>query len=469
MIRKLKTSPWLNLILPFLVVNLFSIFGLFVFFPRSIFYYEYAVVLLALWFFKKPWPSILLFILIFIVDVFTLFSSLFLFQLNEFIASIQFANLYKFNFSQILLVLLGVAYAWFIIKVLSNAQKNIHQNTKRFLYTFLIIYGTIFVVDITTGNSIFYSIENEERERHREKDHKNLASSLFYDQYKELSKVSNNEPVVLKDSSITFSAFVKDTIGNQMTIVVESWGVIADNTIQKKLEQSLIRVFNKEGYSVTTGLSKYYGSTTAAGLRELTNTKGEYGYFMDKKSDTTIKSIFNYKNEQGYDTYAFHPFTGRMFSRSIWWKNLGPKALYFRDNYVKDYPDDQKNIVNETHFPAIKDEAFFDYLNDLTKNSSKKYAYYLTVNSHLPYQQNPIDHNIDSGLDLNKLKLSGEAKYQLIHIKNFIIYVARNIAINKWDKVVIVGDHTPPFYTKQERSFYKEGVVPYMVIQKQKK
>ena len=92
---------------------------------------------------------------------------------------------------------------------------------------------------------------------------------------------------------------------------------------------------------------------------------------MDKKSDTTIKSIFDYKNGQRYDTYPFHPFSGRMFSRSIWWKNLGTKELYFRENYVKDYPNDTKNIDNEAHFPSIKDEAFFDYLNLKTKNSSK--------------------------------------------------------------------------------------------------
>ncbi len=467
MIDKLKNTPWLNLLIPFIVVNLFSVFGLIVFFPRSIFYYEYAFVLLALWLFKKTWPSILLFISIFILDVFTLFSSLFLFQLNEFIASIQFADLYKFNFSQFLLVLLGTAFSCLIIIVLKRSQKYIHHNTKTFLYIFVFIYSTIFLIDITNGNSVFYDIEIAEREKHREKDHKNLASSLLFDQFKVLTTVSNNKPIILQDSSITFSTFINDTIGNQMTIVVESWGAIADNEIQKKFNQSLIREFNKEGYTVTTGLCRYYGSTTAAGLRELTNSKGEYGYFMDKNSDTTIKSIFNYKNKQKYDTYAFHPFTGRMFSRSIWWKNLGTKALYFRDNYLKDYPNDHQNIVNESHFPAIKDEAFFDYINNITKNSSKKYVYYLTVNSHLPYQQIIVDLNLDSSLDLKKLKLVNEAKYQLIHIKNFINYVAHNISINKWDKVVIVGDHTPPFYTKQERSFYKVGVVPYMVIRKE--
>ena len=315
-----------------------------------------------------------------------MFSNLFLFQLNEFIASIKFANLYQFNASQFLLVLIGIAYTWIIVLLLKRSHKKIHLNKKQFLFSFFLIYGILFIADIASGNSVFYAIEQEERAKHREKDFKNLASSMFYDQFQDLTKVSNQSPVYLKDTAVSYSNFVNDTIGNQMTIIVESWGAIADSAIQKKFEQQLINTFNEEGYAVTTGLSRFYGSTTAAGLRELTDSKGDYGYFMDKKSDTTIKSIFDYKNSQGYDTYAFHPFSGRMFSRSIWWKNLGTKELYFRENYVKDYPNDTKNIDNEAHFPSIKDEAFFDYLNLKTKNSSKKYAFYLTVNSHLPYQ-----------------------------------------------------------------------------------
>ena len=197
-----------------------------------------------------------MFILLFIFDLFTLFSNLFLFQLNEFIANIKFANLYQFNASQFLLVLLGIAYTWIIVLVLKRSQKK-KLNKKQFLFSFFLIYGILFIADIATGNSVLYAIEQEERAKHREKDFKNLASSIFYDQFQDLTKVSNQSPVYLKDTAVSYSNFVHDTIGNQMTIIVESGGPIADSAIQKKFEQQLIKAFNEEGYAVKRDLVNF--------------------------------------------------------------------------------------------------------------------------------------------------------------------------------------------------------------------
>ena len=313
---------------------------------------------------------------------------------------------------------------------------------------------------------IFNEVKQEERVNDPNNDPKNIISSLFYDYYKDLKITASEIPTILKTPSITFSSFSKDTVGNQMTIVVESWGAFADSVLQDRFQASLIHIFNKEGYGVTTGLTKYFGSTTAAGMRELTNSNGGYGYYMNPQNAKSHKSIFNYKNEQGYETFAFHPFTGRMFSRSIWWKNLGANHIYFRDNYVVEHPLSANNIDEEAHFPSVKDEAFFDYINDKTKNISKKYVYFLTVNSHLPYKHHTQEIHPDTSLLIKNLPISEEAQSQLSHIKNFIVYVAQHLNPNHCDKVIIVGDHLPPFPGLRERRFYKEGKVPYLVIEK---
>jgi hypothetical protein len=466
LLDKIKKAPWFLLLLPFIAVNIFSLLGLIVFFPRSYFYYEYALVLLFLFVFKKAWPSVLLFIIVFAFDLFNLFSSLFLFQLNEFFASIQFAKLYHYSWHQFLLFLLVIAFVVLIGLTLAKSQKTIQQHTQPFLMLFALIYGVIYVADLQTGLNIFNEVKQEERVNDPNNDPKNIISSLFYDYYKDLKITASEIPTILKTPSITFSSFSKDTVGNQMTIVVESWGAFADSVLQDRFQASLIHIFNKEGYGVTTGLTKYFGSTTAAGMRELTNSNGGYGYFMNPQNAQSYKSIFNYKNEQGYETFAFHPFTGRMFSRSIWWKNLGANHIYFRDNYVVEHPLFANNIDEEAHFPSVKDEAFFDYINDKTKNVSKKYVYFLTVNSHLPYKHHTQEIHPDTALLIKKLPISEEAQSQLSHIKNFIVYVAQHLKANHWDKVVIVGDHLPPFPGLQERTFYKEGKVPYLVIEK---
>ena len=105
--------------------------------------------------------------------------------------------------------------------------------------------------------------------------------------------------------------------------------------------------------------------------------------------------------------------------------------------------------------------------DEKSKAYSKRYVYYLTVNSHLPYIHKINDKYPDSSFNLKALSISGEAINQLTHIKNFIIYVARHLSIYNWDKIVIVGDHRPPFYTKRERDFYQEGWVPYFILQKE--
>jgi phosphoglycerol transferase MdoB-like AlkP superfamily enzyme len=54
----------------------------------------------------------------------------------------------------------------------------------------------------------------------------------------------------------------------------------------------------------------------------------------------------------------------------------------------------------------------------------------------------------------------------LIHIKNLLEYFSQKIDAKEWNKILIVGDHTPPFPTAQERNFYVDGKVPYLLITK---
>lgn len=465
-VLKNRIFHWLSILFPIIAVNLFALLGMYFFFQRSIFYYEYFLVLIALWYFKKSWPAVLLYIIILLFDVFGLFSSLFLFQLNEFLASFQFASLYQFSFSQFALFMSALLYVLTIIYVLKKSQKRIHESPRSFFAVLFSLYGIVYAVDFNSGYNIFNIIPYEKRKITPENDPKNIISSIFYDFYKEFNKAVASKPSVLIDPSLTFAEFSGDTSGNQMTIVVESWGTIADQDLQHEFEKSLIRIFHEQGYHAEMGLTRYFGSTTSADMRELANAQGNYQYFIDKKSDTVIRSIFDHKSAQGYQTIAAHPFTGRMFSRSVWWKNLGPHHLYFRDDYILDHPFAQKDIEDDAHFPSVKDEAFFDYICSKTKDLPKKYVYYLTVNSHLPYKHHTVDLMPDSNFIISALPISDEAQSQLAHVKNFLLHIAKHISENNFDKVLIVGDHLPPFASMRDRKFYRSGKVPYLIAEK---
>ncbi len=457
-----QSKQYIKGLIPILIINAFGLVGLYLFMPRPLFYLEYLLVLLALIVFKKYWPSFVLFILIFVFDLFSIFSSLFLFQLDEFFSSLSFIKFYHFSFQQILIGVVFFSYLFLIGYVLKWSHKIVQQNKKTFIKVLVIFYFIMGSLDMLSGsNKLTEGFIKQDFSK------KNIAASLMNDYFKTFSDLGNSKVETLKDSSMGFKAFLKDTTGNQLLIVVESWGELKDAKLQQGLASWIAKKFEVKGYRVSTGDSKYYGSTTASGLREMTNTKGEYSYYLNHKSAVTpFKSIFDVKHNQGYETFGFHPFTGRMFSRSVWWKNLGIQNLYFRDQYLFENISKVNEVAGEAHFPSVKDEKFFDYLLDKTKTTPKKFVYFLTVNSHLPYNTIGKDNSPTAQFDISKMAISDHAKYQLIHIKNLLEYFSQKIESKDWNKILIVGDHIPPFPTLQDRGFYVDGKVPYLLITK---
>lgn len=452
-----------KLLIPIIVINAFGFLGLYFFMPRPLFYIEYALVLLALIVFKNYWQSFALFIVIFIFDLFYFFSSLFLFQIREFFYSIRFLNQYHFNFQHILIAIPLFVYLLLIRYVLKKSHNLVQAHKKLFIQILACVYFIIFFFDMLSGS-------NKLTEKFIEQDFskKNIIGSFTNEYFKFFSSLGNSQVEKLKDTSIGFKAFLKDTTGNQLLIVVESWGELKDAKLQNELNTWIAQKFENKGYTVSLGTSKTYGSTVAAGLRELTNTMGDYSYYLNKKSkETPFNSIFDEKKIQGYETFGFHPYTEQMFLRSVWWKNIGIQNLYFKEQYLLENSTKQNLVKGEAnYFPSIKDEIFFDYVLNKTKKTQKKFVYFLTVNSHIPYNAIGIDHSPTNQFDVSKMDITSQAKNQLIHIKNLLEYFSQKIEPKDWNQILIVGDHMPPFPTKKDRNFYVDGKVPYLLITK---
>jgi len=459
----LQYKQHLKLLIPIIVINAFGFLGLYLFMPRPLFSIEYLLVLSALVVFKNYRKSFILFIIIFIFDLFYFFSSLFLFQIREFFYSIRFLNQYHFNFQHILIAIPLFSYLLLIRYVLKKSHNLVQAHKKLFIKILACVYFIIFFFDMLIGSN-----KLTEKFIAHDFSKKNIIGSFSKEYFTFFSSLGNSKVETLKDSSMGFRAFLNDTTGNQMLIVVESWGELKDAKLQNELNVWIAKKFESKGYEVSAGKSRYYGSTVAAGLREMTNTKGDYGYYLNHKSaETPFRSIFDEKKLQGYETFGFHPYTGLMFLRSIWWKNLGIQNLYFREQYLLENST-KKNLVNgeANYFPSIKDEIFFDYVLDKTKKTQKKFVYFLTVNSHIPYNAIGNDHSPMNQFDVSKMDITSQAKNQLIHIKNLLEYFSQKIEPKDWNKILIVGDHAPPFLIKKDRNFYVDGKVPYLLITK---
>jgi hypothetical protein len=85
---------------------------------------------------------------------------------------------------------------------------------------------------------------------------------------------------------------------------------------------------------------------------------------------------------------------------------------------------------------------------------NKAFLYILTINTHLPF-------HTQTGMS------EFESQYQRIKQQfSFLADLLKNYPV---DKLIIVGDHPPPFLTESERSHYSSKFVPALIIERKAK
>ena len=273
--------------------------------------------------------------------------------------------------------------------------------------------------------------------------------------------------VKLKEEPVVFKIFKEDSIGNQLVVLIESWGLINDSITQEALQDYLSAKVKNKGYQYKWGRSPFAGPTTSAALRQMVGVKGNYKYLLHHKTDTNnIISIFDYKNKQGYTTCGFHSFSENMFNRKIWWYNIGVQNEYFKESYIQDNGNKKIKIVEESPFPSVDDQDMFNYMLLKTKDHIKVFSYLLTENTHLPFKLNVIENEPVLKFKIESLPISNEAQNQLKLIKNTVSSFIQKLDTNRWNKIIIMGDHNPPYLDIRDRNYYSFKEVPYILIYK---
>jgi len=111
-----------------------------------------------------------------------------------------------------------------------------------------------------------------------------------------------------------------------LLVVVEALGHFADPAKQAILLRPFGDAeFNKR-YSVSTGSTTYYGSTTAAEMRELCNTREPYEALLEGKD---LVCLPEQMAARGYPTVSMHNFASAFFGRNQWYPKLGFETRYF--------------------------------------------------------------------------------------------------------------------------------------------
>lgn len=246
-----------------------------------------------------------------------------------------------------------------------------------------------------------------------------------------------------------------------MVVMVESLGQpIANAELRRLIFARYKDVSVRSRFDIRTGTTTFYGSTTAGEVRELCGRWGGYHDLVERKDYDCLPARML---DQGFETSAYHSFSGDFFDRRSWYPNIGFQNQFFRDELVAQGAETCGGV-----FPGACDRDVPKQLAERLKSADKpQFVYWLTVNSHLPV---PYNSNLEAD-DCARLSAELATEFPMI---------CRQVAI--WDQIdqalvkeitapdfpatdiLIVGDHMPPYLYRKSRLQFAPDQVPWILL-----
>ena len=246
---------------------------------------------------------------------------------------------------------------------------------------------------------------------------------------------------------------------HRLLVMVESLGQPSGGT---ELERRLFALYRtpavRARYTITTGKTLFYNSTTAGEVRELCGRWGDYYELLDRPDPGCLPAQLR---RRGYDTIALHSFVGAFFDRAEWYPNVGFGQRVFRDALHARGAQKCGGV-----FAGVCDRDVPKQIGALLAAAQKPtFVYWLTVNSHLPVPQGmnlEVDH-------CGQVSPALQRDLPLI-CRQLAIWEAIDRALVKAitaddfpaTDILIVGDHMPPYVDRTHRSQFDPEHVPWI-------
>ncbi len=245
-----------------------------------------------------------------------------------------------------------------------------------------------------------------------------------------------------------------------MVVMVEAMGQPVDPALRERLVDIWARPEVRARYTVTTGDTLFYGSTTSGEVRELCGRWGDYPELIERDDPTCLPAMLA---ARGYRTSAWHSFNGRFFDRSSWYPRIGFQEMRFGPDLERDGARWCPGV-----FPGACDRDVPSQLATRLKQARQpQFLYWLTVNTHLPVLRDARLETeqcsrFDAALDrefpmacrlLQLFDQTGRALASEIAAPDFPA-----------TDILIVGDHLPPFFDRQHRSQFEPDRVPWILL-----
>lgn len=270
------------------------------------------------------------------------------------------------------------------------------------------------------------------------------------------------EPGAPFTSAAGQSGFVRGATGQRhlVMVVVEAMGEPADPALRRQLVDLWARPEVRARYTVTTGTTTFYGSTTSGELRELCGRWGDYPELIEASDARCLPARLAAK---GYRSEAWHSFKGSFFDRTQWYPHIGFDRMRFGDELRKQGADWCPGV-----FAGACDRDVPRQIGAALKAAREPtFLYWLTLNSHVPVI---ADQRLGTA-DCAKFDAKLYDAFPMI-CRLFQLYdaagraLAREITAADFPKtdILIVGDHLPPFFVRTSRDQFAPDRVPWIML-----
>jgi len=242
-------------------------------------------------------------------------------------------------------------------------------------------------------------------------------------------------------------------------IIAESWGKPKENSVLEK--QIAAITSNPHATALQTSSIHAIGSTIFGEFRELCGkipTKLKFKNISNSEESVGI-CLPELLHSKGYKTISLHGAHGTMYSRLEWYPVVGFHEMVFKEILP---------ISKQTEcysFPGYCDRYLFSIAKDKISSAKKTFVYWMTLNSHTPYDERDVT-NFRASIcnsafgDIHNSQL---CIYHQLHTQ-FFEGLAEMINDNKMRgvKIVVVGDHAPIFNEESSRLQFETDQVPML-------
>jgi hypothetical protein len=275
----------------------------------------------------------------------------------------------------------------------------------------------------------------------------------------------NIEPVMSATSALRQEAINEVTpraAVNIVLVIVESLGHFRTEGSDSTLFAPLLTPAIYQLYDVRLGTVPAHGATTSGELRELCGLRGDFLAIGHMKTKECLPAILAGK---GYVTTAFHGYSRALYGRMTWYPEVGFQRMWFGED-LSQLPDTR---LCGTTFHGVCDEDVARILETQLLHSrvgQRNFLYWLTLDSHLPVDVTNVPQATFSCDRLPQTQRFSD-------VCNLVRLYERVLStIAEWatrpdlpaTRFIVVGDHAPPFFSREKRSFFADSEVPFLEL-----